>query len=95
MEPTVLLDLAVMLAVSMTGHTCAAIDNIQNEAVWAHPTLAGVTYTSTSYSERERIVYRNAPGRNDSEAWVALLAAEAALQEGEPGHKVPLRCVPA
>ncbi len=78
------------LASSLTGSTCAAIDNGPNVAAWSVPGTATVT---TTYADMgERLQYADAPGRYDTAAWIALRDSERILQVGEAGRKVTVAC---
>jgi hypothetical protein len=88
-----ILNAIVVLTVALTGDTCASIDNRTNTAVWAKKHPAGIEYHRTRYSDMDRIIYHHAPAPTDNASWMALHAAERALQQGVPGHKIPVRCV--
>ena len=82
--------LALILALAMSGTSCAAIDNTSNTAVWVSNGTAGASqYTDTG----DRVRYATAPGPTDDGAWVALHAVERALAANPPGHRVRAACL--
>jgi hypothetical protein len=87
--PLTLATLAV-LASTITGQPCAAIDNKANAAAWKVP---GQRVVTTTYSDNgDRLVYRPAPGPRNNRAWLALHTAEATLTIGQPGPKLRVAC---
>jgi len=76
-----------ILASSLTGQPCAAIDNGPNTAAFKVPGQAVKVRTYTDYGDN--LGYSAyVPKR----AWAASRAAEASLSEGKTGHKVRLAC---
>ena len=79
--------LFVTIASSLTGQPCAAIDNGPNTAAFAVPGQPAVARVYTDYGDNLGYnLYVPKP------AWPATQAAEAALREGKPGHKVRIAC---
>ena len=83
--------IAIVVALSsLTGQSCAAIDNTANKAVWQQKDGTAIV---TTYRDMDRIIYMRAPGRHNNAAWMALHAAERGLQRGKAGPKVRIACM--
>ena len=84
-----ILEAIIATTVFLTGSSCAAIDNETNKMVWAGPDTPLV---STVYTDEDGLLLPAARYPNDTNALLALVHAEKALQEGPAGHKVRVSC---
>ena len=84
-----ILEAIIATTVFLTGSSCAAIDNETNKMVWDGPDTPLV---STGYTDEGDMLLPVARYPNDTNALLALVHAEDALQDGPAGRKIPVRC---
>ena len=84
-----ILETLIAATVFITGGSCAGIDNSTNKMVWDSP---GSPLVSTTYSDEGTMLLPKAPYPESTDALLALIHAEEALQIGHAGRKVRMQC---
>lgn len=84
-----ILEAIISATVFLSGAGCAAIDNKTNEMIWAGPDTPLV---STTYTDEGMFLLPDVRYPTEATTLLAIIHAENSLQEGEPGHKIPIRC---
>ena len=80
----------VVLSTTLTGNTCAAIDNRTNTAVWAMKSRYGVSYGRTHYGDYGDNLGYDAPIPRP--VWPTLNKVERHLRSTPPGPKTFVQC---
>ena len=88
-ETNMFLESLVIIAIALTGGSCAAIDNGTNEMVWAG---TDTPLTATHYIDAGTTLIPDAPYPADVNTLLAAVHAESSLMRGTAGRKVRVSC---